>query len=67
MITSEKKVIEYFNLGFKLEIAKQFKRSFYYLTNHKNQELTVSKNIIVKMKEKGFINSDDDFTLNLKK
>jgi len=66
MISSEKKVVEYFEKGFKLQKAQQFKRYFYYLTNRKDTELTVAKNVIEKMKSKGIISSDDDYIAGVK-
>jgi hypothetical protein len=61
VITSQKGVIEKFNEGFKLEIAKEFRRSFYYLTNNKDTEITVARNVINKMKDTGLIDSNDDY------
>lgn len=66
LITSQKKVIELLDSGFKLKRAYQFKRYFYYLTNYK-EEKNVARNIIVKMKEKGIIGSDDCYKLNKSK
>lgn len=66
MITSERKAIEYLEQGFKLEECQEFKRRFYYLTNRKDTEITVSKSIILKLKEKKIITSDNDYRPNNK-
>jgi hypothetical protein len=65
MITSQKKVIELFQQGFKLERAEQFRRTFFYMTNRKDKEITVSLSIIKKMKESGVISTNDDYIPNL--
>jgi hypothetical protein len=63
-ITSEKAFIEKAKEGFRLEIAKQYARSYYYLTNYKDCEITVSKSIIDKLTKKGIIDSNWDIHLN---
>lgn len=64
-ITSEKAFVEKAKEGFRLEIARQYVRSYYYLTNYKDSEITVSKSIIEKFKKKGIIDSNCDIHLNI--
>ena len=56
--------MEYFNEGFKLELSRgEYKRSFYYLTNYKDTELTVARNVIETMKRKGLIDENDFYRI----
>jgi len=61
MITSQKEVIEYLEKGFKLEESERFRSYVYYLTNRKDKEINVSRKVILKLKEKGVIDFDNDY------
>jgi len=63
--SSQKEVIARFEQGFKLEEANQHRRTVYYLTNYKDLEITVAKGTIEKMKEKGVIDSNNDYKRNV--
>lgn len=60
-ITSKKKIKEYLDCGFKLEKLEQHKRTLYYLTNYKDQEITIPKNIIYKLIEDKVIDWQLDY------
>ena len=63
-ITSQKKVKEYLDKGFKLEKLEQYKRTLYYLTNYKDQEITVLESTINKMIENKVIDWQLDYRPN---
>lgn len=63
-ITSQKKVKEYLDNGFKLEKLDQHKRTLYYLTNYKDCEITVPENTINKMIENKIIDWQLDYRPN---
>lgn len=63
-ITSQKKVKEYLDKGFKLEKLNQHKRTLYYLTNYKDLEITVPENTINKMIENKVIDWQLDYRHN---
>ena len=63
-ITSQKKVKEYLDKGFKLEKLEQYKITLYYLTNYKDQEITVPESTINKMIENKVIDWQLDYRPN---
>ena len=61
MIGSVKTAIEYFEQWFKLEELNQFRRTIFYLTNRKDKEITLSRGVVMRMKEQGLITGNNDY------
>jgi len=60
-ITSQKELIEKLENGYFLEVVTRFSTSFYYITNKKDIEITVSKNVVENLKTKGIIDRNNDY------
>jgi hypothetical protein len=61
-ITSEKAFIQKINQGYKLDKAREFKRTLYYLKN-KSEEIIVAISLIRKLEAKGIVDSNWDVHL----